>query len=58
MEEYLVIDESDSYHTYTSLHTDEAAMLSAVQDKDIDYIKVYKIAEEISLMKRPQIIRA
>ena len=54
--EYIVIDESDAYHTSVSKFKDKQSMLDAIQHKDIDNIAVYEVSKRIRLTKRPAII--
>lgn len=54
--EYIVVDESDAYHTSVSRHKDKQAMLDSIQHKDIDCIQVYEVSKRIRLTKRPAIV--
>lgn len=56
--EYLVIDESDAYHTSVSKYKTKEAMLEGIQHCDIDKIQVYAICGQIKLVKRPSIVEA
>jgi hypothetical protein len=55
---YIVIDESDAYHSSVREYTDKEKMLEAIQYKDISGIKVYEIAKRVRLENRPAIIES
>lgn len=53
--EYLTLYEREDY-TYREVFETHEAMLKYVQDKDILYLTVYKIADIIKLKNQPNVI--
>lgn len=53
---YIVVDESDSYHTSVYKFRTSEEMLEEIQNRDLSYIEVYEIAKKVKLEKRPAIV--
>lgn len=53
---YLVIDNTDSYHTSVGKYESKEKMLDAVQHKDISEIEVWEVAKRVRLTQRPSIV--
>ena len=49
---FLVVDSSDSYHTYATVYDGEDELLKSIQHSDVEDLEVYEIARKVKIKKQ------